>query len=141
MTTNQKITVPSVFFNRARCKSCFSKPYYYFYIRGSFNYFDHRDCIERFEYVKTAIIKRMSSNHYLKYNVKDITSTRMFNHVVSYKGILSKLYKNKNNPNVDYAECFVCKCNQTAWYFSNKTAKVRPEILNRKAKFNLFVKM
>lgn len=130
-----KINVSSTFAVRTKCKFCNYGPTHYYYSKNPPSTVSHREALNFFNWVK-KYYSRFCRDFYLFEDPANISSTKILNHSVNYKGFRAKLHKNKGvSPSIDFTDCLVCDCGKTTWAFYQRSSLNRLEIINRKGRY------
>ncbi len=132
------VNISSTFMAKSRCKKCGSPPQYnrYFYFQTSNFFKSPRKQSSLINFLKKHF-KRMCEDYYLSNYPSRYNSVSPFSHSASYKGFVPKLHKNKGvSATENYTEIITCYCGRTTWAFYQKSAENRPEIINKKGRFN-----
>lgn len=132
-----KINVSSTFMVRARCRECGGPPNYYFYVRKPYLYKDVRAQQTTSKWLRSWV-KRMTSDWYLDSEPRHFHDIEEFSFVMDDKHYIPTLHRSRNTNKYkeDVVEFVGCDCGQTVWAFNQKSTKNRPEVTNRKGRYN-----
>ena len=129
-----RINLSTTFIIRTKCKFCATGPVHYFTGKNSIKWFDPHNAKKNHKFY-FKFMKRMNYDFYLDETPKNYTSMSPFTHTPTYKGYYPSLHKKRGVSAInDFVEYLCCDCGRSKWVFSQKSAKQRPEIVNRKAK-------
>lgn len=134
-----RINISSTFMMRARCRTCNGLPNYYYQVRNPFLYKDPYVQIKGSQWLR-SLVKRMTSNWYLKYAPKDFLNINGFSFVLDGKHYSPTLHRIRNSDSYSYKDNIIefvgCSCGTTIWAFNQKANKDRPEVVNRKGRYS-----
>lgn len=127
--------ISSTFPLRSKCRHCMSSPNRYYCLKSPTLWFSPESQNKMYHWIKRNI-NRTCLDLFTNFSFK-IDSVSEFSHPVNYKGFRPKLHKNKwVHPFMEYIDILVCKCGKTSWAFYQRSSKNRPEIYNRKGKYD-----
>ena len=132
------VNVSSSFLARARCTWCKGKPNHYSYIRLPEKWYDPKNQRENFA-INLKWLGRMNEDWYLDLSPRYFHSAHDFSHKLENKGynpILHRARGVRASSEGNITEVVWCICGSTMWAFNQKSAKHRPEITNRKGRYN-----
>lgn len=129
------VNLSSSFMVRTKCKRCLGIPSIHFTVKNPNHYLNPRVMINRFKFV-TTFCDRMCDDYYMADEPSDITNNGAFKFTPHFKSYHLKLHKNKGvEPFTDYMDMVICNCGITCWVFYDESARNRPEIIQRKARY------
>jgi hypothetical protein len=134
-----RVNLSETFMVRSRCKSCGELPSMYYYFKNPVLFDDVNEVRHIFGFIK-KYISRMCDDFYLIENPSSFKHMSYFGFRLNFKGYNPKLHKTRT-PWVQYkqeleiTEFLTCECGKTSWAFSDKTIKLRPEIIFKKARY------
>ena len=134
-----KINLSETFMVRSRCKLCGDFPSIYYYVKNPLLWSDPHKVKEIFSFIK-KYVHRMCSDFYLMENPSNFYYVGYFGFKVSFKGYNPKLHHTRTpwsyyKQETEITEFLTCECGRTAWAFSDKTVKFRPEIIFKRARY------
>lgn len=130
-----RIRLSSPFMVRAACKYCSGGPLIYYYIRNSTNWFDPRKAIGQLAFLRN-LARQITTAHIFS-EPKDYNVISYFSLGVGYTQYRPKLHRTRGSSfTLDIVEFLTCDCMKTTWAFNQKSIQNRPEISNRKSRFN-----
>jgi hypothetical protein len=135
-----RVSLSTPFLVRSRCKGCGGHPNIYYWIRNPSISLDPRKGIS--EHLE-AVIRYMSrystrviSDFYLEEKPSSFTKINLFNYNFGPKSFNPRAHKNRGtNMTFEVVEYLTCECGKSAWAFTDKIIKNKPEIFNRKSRF------
>ena len=131
-----KINISSTFMARARCTECGGLPNFYYCTRKPHLWKEVREQIELSGWLRTWI-KRMNNNWYYELDPRDLNDIKEFSFTIDDKHYAPTYHRTfRNNTKNGLVEFVGCSCGDTVWAFTQKSAKNRPEIVNRKGRYN-----
>ena len=135
-----RVNISTPFLTRSRCKNCASLPTIYYYIKNPTVWYSPIKDRSKFEFIKRHCKRMCGEGLKPTFYLSDTTVAfwRMYNvtHTVNYKGYNPKLHKSRGtNPIFDVVEYLSCNCGASIWAFSDKSAKSKMEIVNRKSRY------
>jgi len=130
------INISSTFLIKNRCKECSKQPSDYYYIRKRRLFKDVNDQVSKFQLWRKWI-DRFTADWYLDSDPKYFCDIEEFSFSVNDKSYLPTLHNTRGNiNNKDHViEILRCECGATIWAFNSKSVKNRPEIINRKGRY------
>lgn len=131
-----EVNISASFIARARCKYCGTPPSLYLYSRNPYLYADIGQKQFTSAFAKKWI-KRICGDWYLQEEPSSFTEVNSFQTI--YRDYFTPtLQRTRGNPSDrdNLMEMICCECGKTAWHFKNKSIKNKPEIINRKGKYN-----
>jgi hypothetical protein len=130
-----QINISSSFMARARCPSCGEGPSYYIYQRNPYLYFDSKSKQFASNYYKD-FIKRITADWYLRDKPSDFQDLSFLKFALK-DYLTPTLHRTRGNPTErnNVMEMVCCDCGSTAWSFKQKAVKDKPEITNRKGRY------
>lgn len=133
---NINVNTSSSFMVRARCKKCGKPPSIYYYSRVPTKYHD----VDGYRiYTKTyqEYTKAINLNWFLSFAPKQLTKIGDFGADLHRGHItISAVAKTKQGRDSKIVEYLTCECGETIWAFNRRSVKTRPDIINRKGKYN-----
>ena len=130
-----QINLSTPFLQRAKCKFCEKGPSYYYCCRNTF-FLDATTPQKYMQWV-TKHNYRICTDDYLFEEPKQCTQLINLSYQLPYKGYTPTLHRCRGvQPRTDFIEYVICKCGKTTWQFYYRSAKNRPEIINRKCRNN-----
>ncbi len=129
------INISLTSFIKGVCKFCGTKPNAYYYIHEPYTWLEVRHIMKHHEYIKKTYTKFIFDD-YLQKDPSEFTSTSMLKHTVNYNSFDPKQHKNRGQSVNSFTEYLSCDCGETRWAFTFYSAKDKPEITNRKGKYN-----
>lgn len=134
-----RVNLSETFMVRSRCNSCGELPTIYYYFKNPILFEDIHDTRYLFDFLK-KYIHRMCLDFYLMESPSHFTYMSIFGFTPTSKGYNPKLHRTrtpwiKHKQELEITEFLSCKCGKTSWAFSDKTVKLRPEIILKKARY------
>lgn len=131
-----KVNISSTFMPRSRCNHCGTGPAFYFYSRNPYIYNEVSAKITASN-LFNKWIKRMAGDWYLKEMPSSFISVKDHKYAPKYYYVPA-IYSKRGLPidKENLLEMVCCDCGVTTWAFSRKAVKNRPEITNRKGRYN-----
>ena len=134
-----KINLSETFMVRSKCKYCAEQPSIYYYVKNPLLWQDPSRIKEIFAFIK-KYVHRMCSDFYLMEDPSSFYHISFFGFKTSFSGYNPKLHKTRTpwafyKQETEITEFLTCECGRTSWAFTDKTAKYRPEIVLRKARY------
>ena len=134
-----RINVSSTFLARTRCKGCGKIPDFYYYIRNPFHWVDPHTSIAVGKW-RRHWIKSMSTSWYVGNDPRFSNKLGDFTFILEGRQYVPTAHRVRGLPEPDknnVTEILTCsRCQTINWAFNQKSAKSRPEIMNRKGKYN-----
>lgn len=132
-----RVNISSSFIARARCPECGSAPNYYFQMRKPYQWRDVRQMLVTSRWLR-QLVGRMTEDWYLDDEPRYFLNIREFSFKVEDKRYLPKMHHSRGFPGGrdNVVEFVGCDCGTTVWAFNQKSVKNRPEITNRKGRYN-----
>lgn len=130
------VNISSTFLIKNRCKSCGKMPLDYYYTKMPYLYKDVNEKISCLKnYFKS--IDRLTNDWYLGSDPRSFYDIQLFSFSIKSKGYIAKLHNSRGVKNKNQVlEFLICECGKTKWAFNGKSIKNRPEIINRKGRYD-----
>lgn len=116
-----------------RCKFCGSGPTDYYYVGSLPHSISPRSVIKNFDKFK-FYMKRLCYDFYLSDVPSNYYGISFLSHSIRNHKYSAREHKNRWKNVDDVREFLACKCGRTSWAFSERAAKNRPEVFNRKSR-------
>lgn len=130
------VNLSSSFLVRALCQKCHSPPKNYHCLSNPKVFVNpHKgkqtaESVIEYLLFLTEDAKHMKAQDIVVSDLSGITFFKSFNPL---------LHRTRgNHPNDNVSECLICGCGSTIWWFSNRINKYKPEIANKKCKYNYY---
>lgn len=133
---NKKITVnlSNSFLVRTLCQKCHSSPKNYHCLANPKLLINPNKRYSPKSSIEYIYFMTEDFHQYMK--IQDITVSDL-NAATFFKSFDPKLHRTRgNHPNNNVSECLTCACGRTAWWFSDRMNKFKPEFSNKKCKYN-----
>jgi hypothetical protein len=134
-----KVNLSETFMVRSRCTSCGELPSMYYYFKNPILFDDVNEIRYLFTFIR-KYVNRMCNDFYLIDRPGDFIRMGFFGFRLNFKGYNPKLHRTRTpwaryKQDLEITEFLTCECGKTSWAFSDKTVKLRPEIILKKARY------
>ena len=131
-----KINAANTFPVRAKCRFCMKGPTHYFMQKLPIKWYNVKVIKELFD-ASSKYFKRMNQDFYLIEKPISFTGLAAFNCYPVYKSYNPALHIKRGIVAFgDVTECLACYCGRTTWGFAQKSIIRRPDVIQRKARYN-----
>lgn len=135
--TTITIRISSSFMSRARCKYCKGKPVAYF---GMYKPNSWGDVTGYREFTGDKFwIQRFCPSWYKHYQPREFDDIYEFSFRLQYKNYCPLLHRTRGaevSSRNNIIDCLSCECGKTVWAFNQESTRRRPEITNRKGRYD-----
>lgn len=134
-----RVNLSETFMVRSRCKLCGKLPSMYYYFKNPILFDDVNEVKYLFGFIR-KYISRMCDDFYLIESPSSFIHMSFFGFKLNFKGYNPKLHKTRTpwiryKQDLEITEFLTCECGKTSWAFSDKTVKLRPEIILKRARY------